>query len=234
MAQLGHSARIAVFSRDVPASLTAWLLIGFTVLDLDHETSPTMARITDGQLIVTIMEGAHPSPALAYFNAAPMRTAQQSKDRGAPNTVLGPKEIEFAGPGGLMIWVHEQSIDKAIKPDGDQNPLLGFFDHMVVHVDDLDASRRWAEAIGMLVLDTTGGTQPTIDVTDGLMTLSLRTMAVAGRPLEYSADIDAETVQILRDALGDACQATLDANGEPLFIRLTMPEGTTILVGRDE
>jgi hypothetical protein len=216
MAQLGHSARIAVFSRDVPASLTAWLLIGFTVLDLDHETSPTMARTTDGQLIVTIMEGAHPSPALAYFNAAPMRTAQQSKDRGAPNTVLGPKEVEFAGPGGLMIWVHEQSIDK------------------VVHVDDLDASRRWAEAIGMLVLDTTGGTQPTIDVTDGLMTLSLRTMAVAGRPLEYSADIDAETVQILRDALGDACQATLDANGEPLFIRLTMPEGTTILVGRDE
>lgn len=234
MAQLGHSARIVIFSGDVAASLTAWLLIGFTVLDLDHETQPTRARITDGQLIVTIMHGNEPSPALAYFNASPARTAQQCKDRGAANTVLSPTEIEFTGPGGLKIWVHQQSADKAVKPDGDQNPLLGFFDHMVVHAPDLDASRRWAEAIGYLVLDTMQGAHPAIDVTDGLMTLSLRSTAIAGRPLEYSADIDAETVQILRDALGDACAPVFDEHGQPLYIRLTMPEGTTIQVGRDE
>lgn len=229
MAQLGHSAWIRIPCPDMPASVEAWSAIGF-----DPIVGAALALYTDGQRIIELIPGDRGLPSVVYGNASPARTAQQCKDRGAPSTLTSSGEVQFGGIGLLQVFLCEMPIKEALHNDGEQNPLLGYHDHLVVHVDDLDACKRRCEAMGLLVLDQMHGEKPSIDVTDGAVTLSLRTLPVAGIPIEYSADIDELLLADLRLVLGDNVSAVLDDNGEPVLIRLTMPEGTCIIIGRDE
>ena len=229
MALLGHSAWLCLSCPDVQASCEAWHGIGFTVVD----ELPSGVRMTDGQITIELVQAAAQQLTLVYGNAAPARTAQQCKDRGAPSTIADGT-VTFDRIGEMTIRAVPMPMGSIEHPDGDQNPVLGFFDNLIVHVDDLDAMRRRCEAMGLLVLDQTHGEHPGINVTDGLITLSLRTMPVAGLPIEYSADIDHDVVEDLRSVPGVHCHAIDDADGEPMLIRLTMPEGTVILVGRDD
>lgn len=229
MALLGHSAWLRISCSDMATSCLAWQGIGFSVVD---DASPSI-RMTDGQIAVELVQGSPQQPTLIYGNAATTRTAQQCKDRGAPSTVVDGV-VTFDRIGELTVQAVPMPVGSVERPDGDQNPVLGFVDDIIVHVDDLDAARRRCEAMGLLVLDQTLGEYPAINVTDGMMTVSLRTMPVAGLPIEYSADIDREVVDDLRLIPAVHCHAIDDADGEPMLIRLTMPEGTVILVGRDD
>ena len=229
MALLGHSAWLRISCADMDASCRAWHGIGFMVVD---DASPSI-RMTDGQIAIELIPGAPQHPTLIYGNAATARTAQQCKDRGAPSTVVDGV-VTFERIGELSVLAVPLPVGSVEHPDGDQNPVLGFVDNLIVQVDDLDAARRRCEAMGLLVLDQTHGAYPSINVTDAMMTISLRTMNVAGLPIEYSADIDHDVVDDLRSIPGVHCHAIDDADGEPMLIRLTMPEGTVILVGRDD
>lgn len=229
MALLGHSAWLRISCTDMSASCLAWQGIGFFVVD----EAASSIRMTDGQIAVELVSGDPQQPTLIYGNAATARTAQQCKDRGAPSTVV-EGVVTFERIGELSVQAVPMPVGSVEHPDGDQNPVLGYFDNLVVHVDDLDAARRRCEAMGLLVLDQTHGEFPSINVTDAMMTISLRTMPLAGLPIEYSADIDRDVVEDLRSIPELHCHAIDDADGEPMLIRLTMPEGTVILVGRDD
>lgn len=229
MALLGHATWLRLSCPDVETSCAAWYGIGFTMID----ETPAGVRMTDGQIAIELVASDVRHPILVYGNASPARTAQQCKDRGAPSTIV-EGAVHFDPIGELSVLAVPMPMGAIEHPDGDQNPVLGFFDNMIVHVDDLDAARRRCEAMGLLVLDQTHGEHPGINVTDGMITVSLRTMPVTGLPLEYSADIDRDVVDDLRSVPGVHCYAIDDADGEPMLIRLTMPEGTVILVGRDD
>lgn len=226
--------RLRIPTTDIDASTSAWLDAGFRYAG-ESGNVPHVAGVvlTDGQIVVELVDGPPGMPTLVYGNASPARTAQQCKDRGAPGTSTA-EGVLLQGLGSLSIVLQAMPTDAGLHPDGDQNPVLGFYDHMVVHVADLDAAKRWSEAAGLLVLDQHGGEHPSIEVTDGAATISLRTLPMQGIPLEYSADIDDEVVLYLQDTFGEACHVVRDHNDQPLIVRLLMPEGTMLMVGRDE
>jgi len=234
MALLGHSVRLRITTTDVDASVQAWLDAGFQPLGSQAATVDTRELwLTDGQIVVELVHGEHGVPTIVYGNTAPTRTAQQCKDRGAPG-IVSADALLLQGLGRLPIAVESMPMDAGVHADGDQNPVLGYFDHLVVHVADLDAAKRWSESVGLLVLDQYDGEHPTINVTDGATTISLRTLPIAGIPLEYSADLDHEVVEYLRETFGTSCHVVDDADGNPMVVRLVMPEGTMIMIGRDD
>ncbi|MBU3742851.1 MAG: hypothetical protein FGM24_11325, partial [Candidatus Kapabacteria bacterium] len=182
MAQLGHSAWIRIPCPDMAASAEAWYAIGFE--PMEGEAS---AFCTDGQRIIELVPGERGLPSIVYGNASPARTAQQCKDRGAASTMTASGEVQFGGIGLLQVFLREMPTRAALHSSGEESSWLGFFDHLAVHVDDLDACKRRCEAMGLLVLDQAFGDTPSIDVTDGAMTISLRTTPITGIPIEYSA-----------------------------------------------
>jgi hypothetical protein len=195
------------------------MAMGFTLEN--HEEG--IARLTDGQLLLTLIEQEFPSPGIAYFHTP----------------ALEDQETVITGPGNLTMFRHPSPLTSAQQPTREQNPLLGFFDGLVVGVDDVKGARQWAEEYGYFVLEEFGEPQPQSDVTDGLMTISFR-KGYQTKQLCYTTDID----QVLADdisagmieALGKESDAVLvrhDDHGNVELIRVAMPEGTLVTIVPD-
>lgn len=234
MPHLGHSARILVATQDVATSLAAWLAIGFTLLAADESLPPTFARLTDGQVIVTLMQTTVSSPTLAYFNSDPELLHKELQAGNLGSMPVSPSELKVTGPGGMEMFVHRQPETKALRPTREGNPVLGYFDGMIVPVKDVAQEKTMAEMMGFIVTEEHAQPFPRVDMTDGHMSISLQQTAVAGRPLVYDGDLDDDTIADLQERCGDRCEVFRSPEGQPLFIRIVMPEGTTVLVMSNE
>lgn len=234
MGIFGHSSRLALASSDVAASVSAWVVLGFTVLATDSETDPTFARLTDGQIIVTLMRDSFPSPMVAYFSAAVARVAQRAHDKGIVVTRISDTELQATGPGGLPIVVHYADSATAVRPTREQNPVIGYHNALVVGVDDVDAARIWAERAGFLVEVQTGGPIPQIDMTDGISKLAFLGAPKAGIVLSYSTDIDEDLIQDITSEPTISVTIARDSAGQASIIHCVMPEGTRITIAHDD
>lgn len=234
MGIFGHSSRLALATSDVIASVSAWSILGFTVLATDSDTDPTFARLTDGQIIVTFMRDSFPSPMLAYFSAAVARVAQRAHDKGVLVTRVSDTELRAVGPGGLPIVVHYADSATAIRPTREQNPVIGYHNALVVGVDDVEEARIWAERAGFLVEVQTGGSIPQIDMTDGISKVAFLGAPQAGIALSYSTDIDEELVQDITAEPGIRVTVSRDSAGQATLIHCVMPEGTRITIAHDD
>jgi len=68
--KLGSSARIAISSSDIPTSYEFYKKFGFTPVGdaTEDVTSDTkLLRLTDGQIIMTLLKETFKSPIIAYF-----------------------------------------------------------------------------------------------------------------------------------------------------------------------
>lgn len=234
MGLFGHSSRILIAADDVSAAVASWLLIGFTVLASDDTEPPSWTRLTDGQIVLTVMQTDAPSPALAYFSASVPRVQQRARDLGVPAQAVGQREMHAEGPGGLMVFCHHQDSTEAVRPDRTQNPVIGYFDGLVVNVEDTAAARAWAERAGFLVEDDSAGGHRRIDMTDGVSRLAFLQSTLAGRSLAYVTDIDDDLVADLDEAFGADCEHVTAPDGSLLFLRLTMADGTTVSITPDD
>ena len=158
------------------------------------------------------------SPALVYF------TDKDGTEATEPDAVA-------TGPGGLQIFSHRRSAMEAEMATREQSPLLGYFDALVVGVESVEAAKAWSETSGFFVQDEWGAPYKQVDVTDGLSVLSFRELP--SRPfLAYSADFDRELVRLLTEAAPDRIRL-FENNGKVDRARITMPEGTVIMVYDD-
>lgn len=234
MGIFGHSSRILVSTSNVTLSLSAWTCLGFDVLLTDSEDAPTFARLTDGQVIVTLLNDGFPNPSLAYFSEAVPRVLQRAKDKSVPVDTANPNEPVVHGPGGLDVFLHHLKRESAILPSRAQNPALGYFDVLLVRVADVQASRTWAESAGFLVETVTTGAVPRIDMTDGVSRIGFLQSEQSGRELVYISQFGDDFIQELSELDGVTCDLSTLPDGTILFVRLTMPEGTVITIVNED
>ncbi len=231
---LGHTAHILISCADVPTSVTAWCSVGFEELAIAEGDVPTWARLTDGQVIVMLMNDAGASPALAYFHADPPVLRQRIHDRGATVKAVSPTELHVRGPGDIPIYVHSGLQLDAERPSKESNPLLGYHLGICVSVADAAAEKSYAERMGFLVAEQALEPFPRFDMTDGLASLILQQTSMSIRPLVYSMEFDNDVVRSLEEAMGDRCTVYRTPDNVVFMLRLEMPEGSTILVNADD
>ncbi len=203
MALLGHTARYVIPSDNPEAHALAWEALGFTVED--H--SPDAVRLTDGQILLTLLKEDLKGPALAYFNADP------DKDF-------------IASPFGVDIYIHKRPYEEHLSPTRESNDLLGFFDGLVVGVDDVAAAREASESYGYFLQEEWGGEHPQSDITDGLCVVSLRKQKTTGI-FSYTTDLSESLVDEM-DVAEEALKVSRDEDGRPWFVRIKMPDGTLV------
>ncbi|MBS1562487.1 MAG: hypothetical protein JSS89_12845 [Bacteroidetes bacterium] len=231
---LGHTAHILIACADVPTSIDAWCSIGFTELAVANGDVPTWARLTDGQVIVMLMNDVGVSPALAYFHADPPVLRQRIHDRGGTVTAVSPTELHVRGPGDIPIYVHAGKQLDAERPSKESNPLLGYHLGICVSVADAASEKSYAERMGFLVAEQAAEPFPRFDMTDGLASLILQQTSMSIRPLVYTMELDNDVVRSMQEAMGDRCTVFSTPDGDVFMVRLDMPEGTTILVNADD
>lgn len=227
MALLGHTARYVIPSEKPDESAQAWEAIGFTI----ESQSENAVRLTDGQILISLLNETLPSPALAYFHADPDRLVSYCRDKDLTTNKLDDGSIHVPSPFGVDIYVHHRPFEEHLAPTRESNELLGFFDSLVVGVDDISIARANAESFGFFVQEEWAGAHPQSDVTDGLTVVSLRKQNTSGI-FSYTTELS-ETLVDEMDIADGALTVSRDENGHPWFVRIQMPDDAVILVARD-
>ena len=229
MAVLGHTGRIIISVTSMAASSSAWQQLGFDV----ESTEAGFTRLTDGQILLTLMDSEFASPSLAYFHVDPVRLLNDVQGKGLSTREVNEHGFVLTGLGGIDVHIHQRSADNQVMPEGDQNPLLGYFDALVVGVEDPFAARTIAEEVGYFVQEEWTGDHPQSDITDGLVNLSLR--KIKARPfLTYKTHLGSGVLEDLREAFQDTLKIHTDSNDKPTLAVITMPEGTRVMIAQDE
>ena len=229
MAHLGHTSRIAISCRNIEESANAWQAIGFTVESIFQG----IVRLTDGQVLVTLLAEEFKSPALAYFNEAPDILYRSCLDSGLAVEQMKDGAFKLPDLLGVDVFVHPREIEEQELPLGEQSPLFGYYDGLAVEVKSVSDTRLLAEDLGFFVQEEWAGPPEQSDVTDGLSLLSLRSK-VASTMLTYSAPIDADLIQTVTKTFGSSAVVTTNDDGDPWFVKITMPEGTIISIAHED
>lgn len=205
-----HSSRIIISTSSLEDSLRAWTAIGFE----EQDRTDSAVRLTDGQILVTLMTENFVGPALAYFSA----------DR----DVTGTKTL----PGDLTFFVHHRSVDQEEHPTGEQNPMLGYYDALVIGIADPVHARTEYERHGFFVQEEWGGQFPQSDVTDGLNVISLQPIG-SKRYLAYHADDLEDLLTALDPDAGVTTVVNRDANGNITGLILSTTDNTHFFISPD-
>lgn len=232
MALLGYSARIIVSSENISQSLQSWTGLGFEV----QGESAGRVRLTDGQVLLTLMSDNCSSPSLAYSHTDVASLMKDLSDAGIDASDCSPTSggtmstVCIAAPECGIIYVHEESNPTIALASKEQSPMLGYFDALVIGVSDVNNVKNWAERAGYFLQEERRVPFPQADVTDGLVTLSFREMTPR-RFLSYCTDID----RAYLDEIDRVCrEAAIQCNIiNTDIIKLTMPEGTVIMISND-
>ena len=228
MAYLGHSARIVVSTTSLQESIESWRSLGFTL----ERSDAGVARMTDGQILVTLMEQDFQSPAMAYFHADPERLASDLQGKGLAIRNASPSGFTVTPFDGVDVYVHQRPMETAERHTGAKNDVLGYLDAFSIGVQDVAATRRTAENIGFFVQEEWGMPQPRSDVTDGLMTVAFHQRQA--RPyLAYAVEITDDLVAHLQADDGLTVTVT-EIDGEISYVRVTTPEGTRVVLLHDD
>ncbi len=229
MALLGHASRILITGPDPATSRLAWEDLGFE----DAGSADDVVRLTDGQILLTIMPGDARPLALAYFAPSLQSVGDKLIAAGVEAHGSATTSWHVCGPGSIEWWIHPATAATVVHRSGEGSPVLGYLDAIVVPVDDVNAATVWAQKLGYLVADTWDEPAPQADLTDGLVTLSFRRQEPAAPYLHYTADLDNEWVDAATEAVGSRLAVRRSPDGEVLLATIAMPDGVLIMITPD-
>ncbi|MBU3698509.1 MAG: hypothetical protein FGM33_00660 [Candidatus Kapabacteria bacterium] len=201
MALLGHVARLVVHPADIDQVLPMFDAVGF---DAGDETSYGR-RLSDGQILMLLNADGPTEPGLLYAAPSLQSVGDRLAAAGIAFTGNRTSELHLEGPGQLRIRIVAATADDIEERSGLDNPVLGFLDSIVVPVSDTALAARWAQSCGFFILETSDVAAPMVDVTDGLVKISFRQQQLRAPYLHYTADIDKEWADDLKQTLGQAC-----------------------------
>jgi catechol 2,3-dioxygenase-like lactoylglutathione lyase family enzyme/predicted enzyme related to lactoylglutathione lyase len=178
--KLGSSARIAVSSNNIPASYEFYKKFGFKPIDgsnPDISSSTSFLRLTDGQIILTLLKETFKSPILAYFaddltSIAPVIT-KHVPDAEVTTDETGINEIIFKAPGGLTIDIHRDRKNHSLKPSGTENPACGTFGELTLGVGNRDSAITFFKHFGFEPTGTYNMPYPWAIAKDGNIVLGI-------------------------------------------------------------
>jgi len=230
MALLGHASRIVIASQDPSSSRGAWEQLGFE----DAGSTQEISRLTDGQILLSLIQHEDPSPGLAYFAPSLQSVADRILAAGLPYEGTQSTSLCLTGPGDLTIWIHPATTENVVHRTGEGSPFLGYYDALVVPVEDVDAAAVWAQKCGYFIADQWDDPNPQVDVTDGLNVISFRKQAVRSPILHYTADMDNDWVESITEACGEMLKVHRGESGNVTMAVIGMPDACMIFITPDE
>jgi|GEM_PF-3071300 len=221
MAFLGKNVAVSISTPSVTMSEKVWTSLGFSVI----EQKSNEVFLSDGQLLLNLVEQEFFSPAVCYYGTSSLHTNRES----------------VVGPDREILFIRKPEPEYARLPlTGEKNSILGFFDAVAVGSPNHRTAREWSETLGFFVQEEFGGTYPQSEVTDGLINVSFRN-GLNGRFLCYVRDLDDDDAhqilttaqQIQSDHGASRGQIVRDANGDILMVVIYTAEGTGIIISQD-
>jgi hypothetical protein len=180
-----------------------------TLEALGFEPVPELgeAVYTDGQIVVECTADVQ------------SLTVQYHSARGvAPPTVID----------GFPLTVVASTPFSHEIPDGSANPWLGFFDGLVVYSTDVQASQEYFEGIGFFVLEQHQEPFERIDLTDGLLRVSIQHRT--GTPtLLYATDLTREAAEELAQQAEEYARVH-GTDQEVYFVNIQLPHVAVVVI----
>lgn len=230
MALLGHASRIVISSLDPALSRGVWEQLGFE----DAGSTSEIARLTDGQVLLSLISHEDPSPGLAYFAPSLQSVADKLTAAGIAFVGSHATSLHLQGPGELTVWIHPATMNNVIHRSGEDSPFFGYLDAVVVPVANVSSAADWAQKCGFFIVDQWDDPSPQVDVTDGLTTISFRQQAIGVPFLHYTADMDNDWVESITEACGELLTIHRSVEGKISMAVITMPDACLILITPDE
>jgi hypothetical protein len=204
-------------------------LLGFD----DAGSDESIIRMTDGQIFISIIPREGSGLSLAYF--APSLQSVRDKLVAANVELTGTPTTDLCVHGcSTTWWIHTATPERMQQRTGEGSPLLGYFDALVLPVNEVATASEWIQRLGYILIDIGGDVSSRIDCTDGLVTLSLRKTDGGSTFLHYPADLDAEWAEAAESSLGSQLTVYRDADGMPYMARIVMPDDVVIIITSDE
>ncbi len=230
--KLGSSARIAVSSSDIPTSYEFYTEFGFAPLgdaseDITSETK--FLRLTDGQIILTLLKETFKSPIIAYF-AEDLTAIEKLVKKTVPDAEVkrdekGISEIIFNSPGGVTVDIH-RSEATSLKPSGAENPKCGTFSELTIGVPSRDSAVAFWKQLGFDASGVYNVPYPWAIVKDGSIVLGLyQSEDVKGAMLiYYSSKAEAQIEALVKAGIA-IIHETPDQSGKKLNATFRSPDG---------
>lgn len=229
MALLGHVARLVIHPAEAASVVSLLENLGFeTGVD-----TPYGQCLADGQLLMLVRSGQPAGPSLLYAAASLQSVGDRLTAAGVPFSGDRTSQLHIEGPGHLRITIVPATAEDIEERSGLDNPVLGFLDSIVVPVTDADEAARWAQKCGFFILETSDVAAPMVDVTDGLMKLSFRQQELRAPYLHYTADIDREWADDLKQSIEDAC-TIIPAGGDVGLVAVNAVDAMQFMITHDE
>lgn len=202
--KLGNAAHIAVSCNDITASLPFYTALGFTTLYTDNETAPSIARITDGMIVLALIREDFGTPALAYFTTDIQNIVYSLQQlhidvQTGTGTQGEITQAHCIGPNGVSIWIHPHR--NALQPSGTTNPVCGSFGELSIGIDDLASSLQQWEKLGFNAVHQSTVPYPFAIISDGAMVIGLYQSGTLYKPtITYFASDMASRIAQLQKA----------------------------------
>ncbi len=231
--KLGSSARIAISSSDIPTSYEFYKEFGFAPLGDASEdiTSDTkLLRLTDGQIILTLLRETFKSPIIAYFaddlTMIEKLVKKTVTDAEVKRDDKGISEIIFKSPGGVTIDIHRSEANTSLKPSGAENPKCGTFSELSIGVPNRDSAVTFWKQLGFDASGVYNVPYPWGIVKDGNIVLGLyQSEDVKGAMLTYYSSKAEAQIQALVKAGIPIIHETPDPSGKKLNASFRSPDG---------
>ncbi|MCX6140228.1 MAG: hypothetical protein NTX15_05275 [Candidatus Kapabacteria bacterium] len=230
MALLGHASRIIVASAQPEASRGVWEAIGF----VDNGSSDSVVRLTDGQILISLLPQEASPLALAYFAPSLQSVGDKLLASGFEISGSNATGWHVPGPGMMEWWIHPATPSTLAQRSGESSPILGYFDAIVIPVSDVHDAAAWAQLCGYFIADQWENPLPQVDLTDGIVNISFRKQDAGVPFLHFTADLDDEWLAEATEAVGERLTVHRDGNGNTSLAIFSMPDACTIMVTPDE
>ncbi len=234
MAFLGHSVQLLFQQPSVSDFSEAWEQLGFEPLPSTANSESDNTLLSDGQLIVSCHHGDTKPPALRYFHADVDGLHQKLQDKGLALEFIPNDKITFEMPGGLEVVVCQQPFEELLVVTKVQNSLLGYADALVVNVPDLSAAQHWAENVGYFVQEQQHGAVSSLDVFDGLFTISFRKSTGKKLFVSYVTVFDNDLVEDLKSVAPAEASTRTYADGSIMYVEIPMSQELSLIVSPDD
>jgi len=205
---------IAMATPRLAESLLFYQGLGFVLIKQTDRPQPS-ARLTDGVVVIDVMEGVFASPQLHYYKPRPGPEGQ---------------EAAVADPSGVTMVVYHFPVPAKIAGfDAVSTSKMGRFSELSIGTGDLKASMKYWEKMGFKVATSSEVPYPWAVMSDGSITVGLQKKGEsAGAGLTYSAADMAGRIAALKKAGYRFSNETMNAEGKVGFATLTGPGGERI------
>ncbi len=228
---LGEFLEISIHTRDILASIAFYEALGFAQVRVGEIWSHPYAVMTDGRVTLGLHEYGFPSPALTFVLPDLLHRVRDFEAAGVDFEFLKLGEHEFneAGfysPEGQMITLLEARTFSPPGPQLSGRSRCGVFSDYRLGAADVEASRDFWVALGMISSDLTArGEEAHLGITN--LNLTLQPSAMPAPPALVFAVTDLEACVHALAVEGLHARSWPSRRGAAL---LTSPEGLSLLL----